>query len=100
MVPGVGLGAVARYARSFGHVGVGFYPVSGFVHLDVRDGPSYFWVDRTGPGKGPCMRQIQKKTARKNDRKWRPEKDEPKPKVNKRGEFKDSSGQSVSSRKM
>jgi uncharacterized protein YcbK (DUF882 family) len=91
MVPGTGLGAVARYARSLGHVGVGYYPSSGFIHLDVRDGPSYFWVDRSGPGLGPCVRPMMKKAARKMDRKWRPEKDEPEPERNKRGELKDSS---------
>ena len=31
-----------------GFVGVGVYPVSGFVHLDVRE-RSYFWVDTSGP---------------------------------------------------
>lgn len=41
---------VATYARTVGFVGVGIYPTSGFVHLDVRD-RSYFWVDRSGPGK-------------------------------------------------
>lgn len=90
MVPGVSLGAVAKYARSLGHVGVGFYPVSGFIHLDVRDGPSYFWVDRSGPGNGSCLRAIQKQTARKSDAKWRPENDEPKPEKDKRGQLKES----------
>jgi uncharacterized protein YcbK (DUF882 family) len=38
--------------RSFDHVGVGFYPNSLFVHLDVRKGPSAFWIDYSGPGEG------------------------------------------------
>ena len=38
--------------RSFEHVGVGFYPNSFFVHLDVRKGPSAFWIDYSGPGEG------------------------------------------------
>jgi hypothetical protein len=33
-------------------VGVGFYPNSFFVHLDVRKGPSAFWIDYSGPGEG------------------------------------------------
>ncbi|MBW2277863.1 MAG: DUF882 domain-containing protein, partial [Deltaproteobacteria bacterium] len=50
MLPGVKLPALAKIARRLGHVGVGYYPTSGFVHLDVRQGPSYFWADRSGPG--------------------------------------------------
>jgi uncharacterized protein YcbK (DUF882 family) len=87
MIPGVPLGAVAREARKLGHVGVGFYPNSGFVHLDVRNGPSYFWIDRSGPGRGPCTRRALTGFAAKTDRKWKPEKDEPKPHKNKKGEL-------------
>jgi uncharacterized protein YcbK (DUF882 family) len=36
--------------RAFGHVGVGYYPNSSFVHLDVRQGQSAFWIDYSGPG--------------------------------------------------
>jgi len=36
--------------RAFQHVGVGYYPNSSFVHLDVRQGPSAFWIDYSGPG--------------------------------------------------
>src|SRR5262249_29802686 len=35
---------------SFERVGVGFYPNSDFVHLDVREKKSAFWVDYSGPG--------------------------------------------------
>jgi uncharacterized protein YcbK (DUF882 family) len=38
--------------RTFDHVGVGFYPNSFFVHLDVRKGASAFWIDYSGPGEG------------------------------------------------
>ena len=30
--------------------GVGYYPNSSFVHLDVRKGASAFWIDYSGPG--------------------------------------------------
>lgn len=50
VLPGVRDEAVAAYARSIGFLGVGVYPVSGFVHVDVR-AHSYFWVDRSGPGR-------------------------------------------------
>ena len=52
IIPGATDSAVAEYARSLGDVGVGFYPVSGFVHLDVRDRPTT-WVDTSGPGGSP-----------------------------------------------
>ncbi|MCG5052402.1 MAG: DUF882 domain-containing protein [Myxococcales bacterium] len=37
--------------KTFDHVGVGYYPNSSFVHLDVRTGPSAFWIDYSAPGK-------------------------------------------------
>ncbi len=50
VVPGVTDEEVAGFARGLGFVGVGIYPVSGFIHLDVRE-RSFFWEDRSGPGK-------------------------------------------------
>ena len=50
VVPGVPDEEVAAYARSLGFVGVGVYPRSGFVHVDVRT-RSFFWVDRSAPGR-------------------------------------------------
>lgn len=87
VIPGVSLGMIARQARRLGRVGVGFYPNSGFVHVDVRDGPSYFWIDRSGPGQRQCLRRILPLYAQKQDRKWRPKHDEPERHVNRRGEL-------------
>jgi len=36
--------------RSYEKVGVGYYPYSSFVHLDVRKDRSAFWIDYAGPG--------------------------------------------------
>jgi uncharacterized protein YcbK (DUF882 family) len=36
--------------RSFDKVGVGYYPNSSFVHLDIRRDHSAFWIDYSGPG--------------------------------------------------
>jgi uncharacterized protein YcbK (DUF882 family) len=36
--------------RNFPKVGVGYYPNSSFVHLDVRKDRSAFWIDYSGPG--------------------------------------------------
>lgn len=39
--------------RSFQQVGLGYYPNSAFVHLDVRDTDAV-WVDYAGPGQRAC----------------------------------------------
>jgi uncharacterized protein YcbK (DUF882 family) len=49
VVPGASDQDVAKFARDMGFMGVGIYPASGFVHVDVRE-RSYFWVDTSGPG--------------------------------------------------
>jgi uncharacterized protein YcbK (DUF882 family) len=48
VIPGVSNDELAAYVRGFGFVGVGVYPKSGFVHLDVRD-TSFFWIDDSLP---------------------------------------------------
>ncbi len=50
IVPGTPDADVARFAREIGFVGVGIYPTSQFIHVDVRP-RSYFWIDSSGPGK-------------------------------------------------
>ncbi len=40
------------YVRRFAGVGVGYYPNSSFIHMDVREGSAY-WVDFAGPGEAP-----------------------------------------------
>jgi uncharacterized protein YcbK (DUF882 family) len=40
------------FCKTLRNVGVGFYPNSTFVHLDVRDAPAY-WVDYSRPGEPP-----------------------------------------------
>lgn len=50
VIPGARDEAVAAFARTQGFVGVGVYPRSGFVHVDVRD-HSFFWVDGSSPGR-------------------------------------------------
>jgi uncharacterized protein YcbK (DUF882 family) len=67
VVPGVSDQDVAKFARSMGFMGVGVYPVSGFVHVDVRD-RSYFWIDYSGPGRRNRERGILGKVAAEADR--------------------------------
>lgn len=52
-ITGVPNNELRDYVReTFNNVGVGFYPRSHFVHVDVRDRDSY-WVDWSGPGESP-----------------------------------------------
>lgn len=67
VAPGVSNAQLARFARSFGHTGVGEYPQSGFVHVDVRT-RSYFWVDHSAPGARSRERQVRRSEAARADR--------------------------------
>jgi uncharacterized protein YcbK (DUF882 family) len=67
IVPGVSDDDVAKFARSFGFVGVGVYPRSGFVHIDVRT-RSYFWIDSSSPGRRTKERPILPDLAKEMDR--------------------------------
>ena len=50
-VEGVTTTELRDYLRQhFEKVGVGYYPNSTFVHLDVRKEKSAFWIDYSGPG--------------------------------------------------
>ncbi|MBW2523630.1 MAG: LysM peptidoglycan-binding domain-containing protein [Deltaproteobacteria bacterium] len=51
-IPGVPNWALRDYVKRFSKVGVGHYPNSSFIHLDVRDRWTY-WVDYSGPGQAP-----------------------------------------------
>ncbi len=51
-IPGIDNVVLRDYLRTLPAVGVGYYPNSSFVHLDVRDVATY-WVDYAGPGESP-----------------------------------------------
>ena len=51
-VAGVSRETLRDFLRTFPETGVGYYPNSYFVHMDVRDDKGY-WVDRSGPGEAP-----------------------------------------------
>jgi uncharacterized protein YcbK (DUF882 family) len=67
IVPGTSDDDVAKLARDMGYMGVGVYPTSGFVHVDVRD-RSYFWVDSSGPGGRTRERGVLSDVATRADR--------------------------------
>lgn len=50
-IEGVALPVLRDYLRNTFHgVGVGYYPISNFVHLDVGRKQDAFWIDYSGPG--------------------------------------------------
>ncbi len=51
-VIGVPNEVVRDYLRTLENVGVGYYPNSSFVHLDVREQAGY-WIDYARPGEAP-----------------------------------------------
>jgi LysM repeat protein len=51
-IPGVPNHVLRQYLLLFDNVGVGYYPNSSFVHLDVRNDATQ-WVDYAGPGEAP-----------------------------------------------
>lgn len=61
-IPGVPNEALRDFLRTLPDVGVGYYPNSSFVHLDVR-GYNAFWVDYAGPGEAPRKSPKGKKAS-------------------------------------
>jgi uncharacterized protein YcbK (DUF882 family) len=51
-VAGIPNAVLRDFVRTLGAVGVGYYPNSTFVHLDVREARA-FWVDWSRPGEAP-----------------------------------------------
>jgi uncharacterized protein YcbK (DUF882 family) len=76
VVPGASDDAVASYARGLGFVGVGIYPTSRFVHVDVRDA-SYFWVDASAPGRPHRERGILAALAKESDERAKARRERP-----------------------
>lgn len=66
VLPGVSDRQLAAHLRKAGFVGVGIYPRSGFVHLDLR-AHSYFWTDSTAPGQASRARPMLRQTALRQD---------------------------------
>lgn len=59
-IPGVPNSALRDFLLTIDNAGVGYYPNSTFVHLDVRSYGMY-WVDASGPGQAP--RYVYKKAT-------------------------------------
>ncbi len=55
-IRGVDPKVVWEYCKRFRNIGLGYYPNSGFIHLDVRK-KSYYWIDDSGPGEDARYRK-------------------------------------------
>ena len=66
-LPGIPDRRLARFLMKQGFVGVGLYTGSGFVHVDVR-ARSYFWIDRSPPGRPQRVRRILPRLSERYDR--------------------------------
>ena len=64
-VKGVDPKTVWAFCKRFHPVGVGYYPTSRFVHLDVRK-RTHYWIDDSGPGEEPRYRSGVKQLKRKS----------------------------------
>jgi uncharacterized protein YcbK (DUF882 family) len=64
-IKGISIKELYRFAESLdaGGMGIGIYPVSGFIHVDYRapGEPSYRWTDTTGPDSGKKSKGKKKK---------------------------------------
>lgn len=76
VIPGVSNDELASYVRGFGFVGVGVYPKSGFVHLDVRDS-SFFWIDDSLPDERCRTQPVMAEEAKLADQAARDRGEEP-----------------------
>jgi hypothetical protein len=66
VLPGVSDEELAAYFRPQGFLGVGIYTRAGFVHVDVRE-RSYFWLDKSPPGRRTKIIQVRAEEARLAD---------------------------------
>ena len=68
-VAGTSIESVRDYLRGTYHnIGVGYYPNSGFIHVDVGRQKNAFWIDYSGPGEKarytpPSLRRDRKRSA-------------------------------------
>lgn len=72
-IEGVDTKQIWEYCKRFDNVGLGYYPNSDFIHMDLRD-RSYYWIDESGPGqkakyKDEVAQRKQKKKKRRKGRK-------------------------------
>jgi uncharacterized protein YcbK (DUF882 family) len=82
------------YCKSrFKKVGLGYYPNSKFVHMDVRD-KSYYWIDDSGPGEPSKYRDGTAQPVKE----WREQRDRDNRRAAKKKAAKNSRGRKLAKR--
>jgi len=76
VLPGVSNEQLAEWARGLGFTGVGVYPKSGFVHIDVR-AASFFWTDNSLPDEQCEAKPVMVEEAKLADQRARDRGDKP-----------------------
>jgi uncharacterized protein YcbK (DUF882 family) len=66
-IEGVAPKKIRDYAQTLdrGGMGIGLYPRSQFVHIDVRSPPSYRWIDNSPPGSNAAEKRPPRGWKRK-----------------------------------
>ena len=66
-IEGVAPKKVRDFAQTLdrGGMGIGYYPRSQFVHIDVRSPPSYRWIDNSAPGSNAAEKRPPRGWKRK-----------------------------------
>ena len=66
-IAGVSPKKVREFAETLdgGGMGIGIYPRSGFVHIDVRPPPSFRWIDYSAPGSNEAEKRPPRGWRRK-----------------------------------
>ena len=66
-IEGVAPKQIRAYAQTLdrGGMGIGLYPRSGFVHIDVRSPPSYRWIDNSPPNSNAAEKRPPRGWKRK-----------------------------------
>src|SRR5262249_37915315 len=66
-ITGVSAKKIREFAETLdgGGIGIGLYPRSGFVHIDVRPPPSYRWIDNSPPGSNSAEKRPPRGWKRK-----------------------------------
>jgi uncharacterized protein YcbK (DUF882 family) len=66
-ITGVSIKKIEAFAETLdrGGMGIGIYPIGGFVHMDVRSPPSYRWVDYSKPNSNAAEKRPPRGWKRK-----------------------------------
>lgn len=66
---GVSIETLRDYLREkYGDIGVGYYPHSGFIHVDVERKKPAYWIDYSGPGQRARYARTETVTVKETEK--------------------------------